>query len=114
MTPIDELVKRLRNHALGPEICPACGRNRADPETWTCKSEGQCDFIRHNGTHTSAIDDPWKFKENALEAADALLAEREAREKAERERDDAAETELARLRKRLRVLEEQQMEGPNR
>ncbi len=65
-----ELAKRLRVHVLGPVICDQCGYHRKDPDgPEDC--EGQCAFFGY-GTHTSHVHDIWKFKEDALLAAEAL------------------------------------------
>lgn len=64
---MSELAKRLRRHVLGPDKCPACGESRNE---MGCGEP--CSYSMDYGTHSSAFDDPWKAKEDMLEAADRI------------------------------------------
>lgn len=69
-----ELARRLREHVMGPPICPDCGNTRDDPDFERCKGELQCDWHKDYGTHSSAFDDPWQAKKDMLAAAVLLEA----------------------------------------
>lgn len=70
----DELVERLREHALGPAVC-YCGQVRSAPWSGSCQEEGQCAWNRDHGTHSDSFVNAWKAKEDMVSAADALTAQ---------------------------------------
>jgi transcriptional regulator with XRE-family HTH domain len=67
-----ELVKRLREVAEGPAICPDCGNERGKEWHAECLQEGQCAWNRDYGLHSDSFSNPWQAKLDMIEAANLL------------------------------------------
>lgn len=70
---MNDLVARLKLHAEGPPECE-CGQLRDGPWLNTCTEEGQCDWNRDYGLHTTGGFDAFQAKIDMLEAAEVIRA----------------------------------------